>query len=127
MRLSITAVVLLWLFCGPGADAVTDQMLKIACSDMTPRHQGFKSENLQHKLCPYRLLVDKIPVVPGELVNLTLTSFNEMTPFKGFMIQARDTDNNVLGTFLPDCNNQGGNRSHHMISCSNGVEPYVSI
>lgn len=126
--ITVTAVALFWLSPAPGAEAVTDQMLKIACSDMTPRHPGFKPENVNHVTCPYRLVVDKIPVVPGELVNLTLTSITD-TPaaFKGFMVQARDADDNVLGTFLPVCENHGGNKSHHMISCTNGIEPYVSI
>lgn len=120
--LVVLVVATLW---SGGARAVSDNLLKIACDDMTPRHPGFKSENVQHVANPYRLVVDG-PVVPGNLVNVTLSSANGSTPFKGFMVQARDADGHMLGTFLPDCQD-GGNKSHHMITCSNGVEPYVSL
>lgn len=119
--LLVVVVVTLW----SGVRAVSDDLLKIACDDMTPRHPGFKSENVKHVANPYRLVVDD-PVVPGNLVNVTLGSVNGSTPFKGFMVQARDADGHVLGTFLPDCRD-GGNKSHHMITCSNGVEPYVRL
>jgi len=108
----------------PDTGAVTDDMLKIACSDMTPRHPGYRAENTLGVPCPYRLMVDtSTPVVPGNLVNITLTSVNMSTPFKGFMIQARDSDGRTIGSFLPECRNA---TQHHMISCSNGDEPYVS-
>lgn len=124
---TITAVtVVWWLADTTGVTAVTDEMLKIACADMTPRHPGYKAENARRVPCPYRLVVDSPLVVPGDTVNVTLTSVNGSTPFKGFMVQARDADDHILGTFLPDCLN-GGNKSHHMISCSNGVEPFVSV
>lgn len=112
---------------GPGAESVTDDMLKIACEDMTPRHSGQSPENSRRVPCPYRLLVDATtPVVPGDLVHLTLNSLNGSTAFRGFMIQARDTDGSVLGTFLPDCSSRGGNASHHhMITCSNGNVAFV--
>lgn len=110
----------------PSAHAVTDAMLKIACKDMTPRHPGYKAENVQGVQCPFRLLIDTSPVVPGNLVNITLSSVNGSTPFKGFMVQARDAEDQVLGTYLPDCVGNG-NKSHHMITCSNGVQPYVSF
>ncbi|XP_015374076.1 PREDICTED: defense protein l(2)34Fc-like [Diuraphis noxia] len=109
----------------PGARAVTDDMLKIACSDMTPRHPGYRPENTQGLPCPYRLIVDpSTPVVPGNLVNITLTSFGITMPFKGFMVQARDSDGRAIGTFLPECKNA---TQHHMISCSNGDEPYNAV
>lgn len=121
-----TAVaVTLWLACLPGTEAVSDAMLKIACEDMTPRHPGYEAENLHRVPCPYRLLVDTIPVRPGDLVNLTLTSVNGTTPFKGFMVQARDARGDTLGTFLPDCS-RNGTKPQHMISCHSGTEPYVS-
>lgn len=114
----------LWLMtAGPGVLAVTDEMLSVACGDMTPRHKGFVANRTGPN--PYRLLVAPT-VVPGELVNVTLVSADGRTPFKGFMVQARDADGHVLGTFLPDCSADGGNKSHHMITCSNGEEPYVS-
>lgn len=120
----VLAMVLLLLVVvqAPGARAVTDDMLKIACSDMTPRHPGYRAENTQGLPCPYRLIVTS-PVVPGNLVNITLTSVGVTMPFKGFMVQARDSDGRALGTFLPECRNA---TQHHMISCSNGDEPYVS-
>lgn len=123
-----TAVAAFWLTMmamSPVVRAVTDDMLKIACEDMTPRHPGYKPENENRVPCPYRLVVHAEPVVPGDSVNLTLTSSNGSTPFKGFMIQARDYRGRVLGTFLPSCAG-GGNKSHHMITCDDGVEPYVS-
>lgn len=120
----VAATVALWLAAaGPGVRAVTDQMLKVACDDMTPRHEGFKANSSGPN--PYRLLVAPT-VVPGELVNVTLFSVDGRTPFKGFMVQARDDSGYVLGTFLPDCSSDGGNKSHHMITCSNGYQPYVS-
>lgn len=118
----LQAMVLL-LLQAPGAQAVTDSMLKIACSDMTPRHPGYKAENVLGVPCPYRLIIDS-PVVPGNLVNVTLTSVNKSIPFKGFMVQARDADGRPIGTFLPECRNV---TQHHMITCSNGNEPYVSF
>lgn len=120
-----TAALMLVLLVGaPGARAVTDEMLKIACSDMTPRHPGYKAENIKGVPCPYRLTVDpSTPVVPGNLVNVTLKSIDTTLPFKGFMVQARDLNGQVIGTFLPACQNA---TQHHMISCSNGEEPYVS-
>lgn len=121
---AMMTMLLLLLVQAPGSRAVTDAMLKIACSDMTPRHPGYRPENMQGVPCPYRLSVDpSTPVVPGNLVNLTLTSVGVTTPFKGFMVQARDGDGRVVGTFLPECRNV---TQHHMISCSNGDEPYVS-
>jgi hypothetical protein len=119
-----TALLLVFLLQAPGARAVTDDMLKIACSDMTPRHPGYKAENVKGVPCPYRLTVDpSTPVVPGNLVNLTLTSVGTTMPFKGFMVQARDVNGRAIGTFLPECRNA---TKHHMITCSNGDEPYVS-
>lgn len=121
----VTAVaVVLWSAC-PGIEAVSDTLLKIACEDMTPRHPGYEPENLQNVPCPYRLLVDTVPVRPGDLVNLTLVSVDDSMPFKGFMIQARDADDHALGTFLPDCS-RSGTKPQHMISCLSGNEPYVS-
>ncbi|NP_001233023.1 uncharacterized protein LOC100166015 isoform X1 [Acyrthosiphon pisum] len=120
-----TVMMLLLLVQAPGSGAVTDEMLKIACSDMTPRHPGYRPENTQGAPCPYRLMVDpSTPVIPGNLVNITLTSVGVTMPFKGFMVQARDDDGRVIGTFLPECRNV---TQHHMISCSNGNEPYNSV
>lgn len=115
----------LWLTAAavPGARAVTDEMLSVACADMTPRHEGYAANSSGPN--PYRLLVAPA-VVPGELVNVTLVSVDGRTPFKGFMVQARDAAGHVLGTFLPDCNPGGGIKSHHMITCSDGDQPYVS-
>jgi hypothetical protein len=121
----VTAVaVAMWSAC-PGTEAVPDSELKIACEDMTPRHPGYVPQNWQHVPCPYRLLVDTVPVRPGDLVNLTLVSIDDSIPFKGFMVQARDADGYALGTFLPDCS-KAGTKPQHMISCSKGNEPYVS-
>lgn len=120
----VVATVLLWS-AGPGARAVSDSQLKLACGDMTPRHPGFWPQTIPN---PYRLRVDaseSSPVIPGNLMNVTLDSVDGTTPFKGFMVQARDLRGHVLGTWMPDCRD-GGNKSHHMISCSNGAEPYVS-
>lgn len=116
----------LLLLLAPGARAVTDEMLKIACSDMTPRHPGYRPENTRGVPCPYRLIVDpSTPVVPGNLVNVTLTSVGTTVAFKGFMIQARDVNDRTIGTFLPECRNA---TNHHMISCSsNGDEPYNAV
>ncbi|KAE9534742.1 hypothetical protein AGLY_008034 [Aphis glycines] len=122
---TIAALLLVLLVRAPGARAVTDDMLKIACSDMTPRHPGYKPENTKGLPCPYQLTVDpSTPVVPGNLVNVTLTSIGTNLPFKGFMVQARDLNGQVIGTFLPACRNA---TQHHMISCSNGHEPYNSV
>lgn len=121
---TIAALLLVLLVGVPGSRAVTDDMLKIACSDMTPRHPGYRPENTKGAPCPYRLTVDpSTPIVPGNLVNITLTSIGTILPFKGFMVQARDANGQVIGTFLPACRNA---KQHHMISCSNGREPYVS-
>ncbi|XP_026808656.1 defense protein l(2)34Fc-like [Rhopalosiphum maidis] len=120
-----TALLLVFLLQAPGTRAVTDDMLKIACSDMTPRHPGYRPENVQGVPCPYRLMVDpSTPVVPGNLVNLTLTSVGTTMPFKGFMVQARDVNGRAIGTFLPECRNA---TKHHMITCSNGEEPYNAV
>ncbi|XP_025197942.1 defense protein l(2)34Fc-like [Melanaphis sacchari] len=117
-----TALLLALLVQAPGTRAVTDDMLKVACSDMTPRHTGYQPENEIGVPCPFRLTVDpSTPVVPGNMVNLTLWSLGMATPFKGFMVQARDVNGRVLGTFLPECWNE---TRHHMISCPNGDEPY---
>lgn len=121
-----TVIVIVLSSTSPGAEAVTDAMLKIACKDMTPHHPGYKAENLQGVPCPYRLLINTSPVEPGNLVNLTLSSVTGSTRFKGFMVQARDAEDHVLGTFLPDCIGSG-NKSHHMITCPNGVQQYVSL
>uniref|UniRef100_A0A2S2PDB5 Defense protein l(2)34Fc n=2 Tax=Schizaphis graminum TaxID=13262 RepID=A0A2S2PDB5_SCHGA len=120
-----TALLLVFLLQAHGTQAVTDAMLKIACSDMTPRHPGYRPENVKDTPCPYRLIVDpSTPVVPGNLVNLTLTSVGTTMPFKGFMVQARDANGRTIGTFLPECRNA---RKHHMITCSNGEEPYNAV
>ncbi|XP_025419498.1 putative defense protein 1 [Sipha flava] len=122
----VTAVaVAMWSAC-PGTEAVPDSELKIACEDMTPRHPGYVPQNWQHVPCPYRLLVDTVPVRPGDLVNLTLVSIDDSIPFKGFMVQARDADGYALGTFLPDCS-KAGTKPQHMISCSKGNEPYNAV
>lgn len=125
----VAAAIALWSAAGPVVQSVTDEMLKIACADMTPRHAGNVAENSARVPCPYRLSVDtRPPVVPGDLVSLTLAAVAGSAPFKGFMIQARDADGRALGTFLPECCGTGGNEtSYHMISCPNGQRPFVSI
>jgi len=118
------AAMTLWWSAGPGAEAVTDDMLKIACDDMTPRHASYAAENAARTPCPYRLLANATAAVPGRPVRLTLTSPDGSVPFKGFMVQARDArSGRVLGTFLPDCSD--GNRTYHMITCPNGGLPFV--
>lgn len=118
------AAMALWWSAGPGAESVTDDMLKIACDDLTPRHATYTAENSARTPCPYRLLVNATAAVPGEPVRLTLTSLNGSVPFKGFMVQARDAlRERVIGTFLPGCSD--GNRTHHMITCPNGDLPFV--
>ncbi|XP_050425074.1 putative defense protein 1 [Adelges cooleyi] len=107
------------------AESVTDKQLMIACDDMTPRHPGYPSEESKGVANPYVINVQPVPVVPGALVNVTLTSQNGTTTFRGFMIQGRDEDNKILGTFLPQCASE--NRTHHMISCVSGNEPYNAV
>lgn len=104
-----------------------EDLFNIQCGNMAPLNYDPVPINLEHFDCPYKLEVQTSPVVPGDLVNITLKSVFKYMPFKAFMIQVRDANDTVLGTFLPPCERQRNSEYHQAINCTNGSEMNVSL
>lgn len=63
------------------------------CETLYPKH----GVDAQTSTSPYKIGIDKTKIRAGEKITVTIKSTNE--PFKGFILQARDSSNNTLGTF----------------------------
>lgn len=119
-------VVVLWLI-GVMSEATDEDLFDIQCENMTPLNYDPNPINLENTPCPYILKVEKTPVVPGDLVNITLKSIYKYMPFKAFMIQARAPNGTALGSFLPPCERQRNSEYHQSINCTNGRDMNVSF
>nr|XP_006634698.1 PREDICTED: putative ferric-chelate reductase 1 [Lepisosteus oculatus] len=69
-----------------------------SCKSMRPGHGHARST----KASPYKISVDKNHFSPGDQIRVTLSGSAPGEPFKGFLIQARDTSNlsaDAVGSF----------------------------
>uniref|UniRef100_A0A8C9RFN4 Ferric chelate reductase 1 n=1 Tax=Scleropages formosus TaxID=113540 RepID=A0A8C9RFN4_SCLFO len=72
----------------------------VSCESMLPKHGGHVPSPTPS---PYEIIVDKINFNPGDQIKVTLSAPAPLaTPFKGFLIEARDAANlnsDAVGTF----------------------------
>lgn len=123
---TVTVVVVVLCQAEVVPESPDEDLFNIQCENMTPLNYDPVPINLKNSECPYKLEVKTSPVVPGDLVNVTLKSVYNFMPFKAFMIQVRDDNDTVLGTFLPPCERQRNSEYHQAINCTNGPEMNVS-
>jgi len=72
---------------------------EVACGDMTPQH----GVSPQTDRSPYRIIMQKKQVSPGETVDILLTAPTAGPPFKGFFIQVHPRNGDKpVGEFSPD-------------------------
>jgi len=76
-----------------------------ACESMTPKH-GFSRP--RDTVSPYLVKVDNTLVKAGGMVGITITSFEEKHNFKGFLLQARDSEEKLVGSFSSGEEGQDG-------------------
>jgi len=88
------------------------------CDDMLPQH----GKPAQTKDSPYTLTPNRKSVKGGESITLTLAS-KDFSKFKGFLVQARNSENKPIGSFtaLPESKNNAEFKGKwKLISCPNG-------
>ena len=90
------------------ADGYSQGAPDSACNTLVPGH-GVDS---QSSLSPYTLTPSVASAEPAQRIKVTLGS-SDGSPFKGFIVQARDSNNNeVIGTFFTD--------EHKYLTCGKG-------
>ncbi|KAL5238471.1 hypothetical protein ACI65C_005881 [Semiaphis heraclei] len=88
------------------------------CTDLMPQHGA----PAQTKESPYTLTLNRKSMKGGESVTLTLAS-KDFSKFKGFIIQARDSNEKPIGSFSPlpaSKNNPEFKGKWKLISCPDG-------
>ncbi|KAL4135563.1 hypothetical protein QTP88_007163 [Uroleucon formosanum] len=88
------------------------------CTDLMPQHGA----PVQTKESPYTLTLNRKSVKGGESMTLTLAS-KDFSKFKGFIIQARDSNDKPIGSFSPlpaSKNNPEFKGKWLVISCPDG-------
>lgn len=88
------------------------------CTDLMPQHGA----PAQTKESPYTLTLNRKSVKGGESMTLTLAS-KDFSKFKGFIIQARDSNDKPIGSFSPlpaSKNNPEFKGKWQVISCPDG-------
>lgn len=98
---------------GYGSGAPTE-----VCEDMLPQHGA----PVQTKPSPYALTPNRKTVKGGEQITLTLAA-KDLSKFKGFMVQARDSTGAPVGSFAPLPASKGNNEfkgKWKLISCPKG-------
>lgn len=98
------------------SDAKPDGVPADACETMNPAH----SKAPQSYPCPYALYPDRYNVRPNENVVFTLKA-PPGRPIRGFMVQARVDNQNVIGQFF--ANNSGDVK---VIDCCEGKQNTAS-
>lgn len=91
LLVSVTALGLPWAAQGYATGAP-----KEVCEDMLPQHGA----PAQTKESPYTLTSNRKSVRGGETVTLTLAA-KDQSKFKGFLVQARNSDGAPIGSFMP--------------------------
>ena len=80
-----------------GVLALPNGAPSVACDNMMPSHSGAAEQN---SAIPYQLELSSTSITSGDSVTVTLKkSDNGQADFRGFMIQARDQADNVVGSF----------------------------
>lgn len=80
----------------PVAEAYSEGAPVDVCQDMLPQH-GAPAQTTDS---PYTLTANRKSVKPGETLTLTLAA-KDASKFKGFLVQARDSNDNPIGSFMP--------------------------
>lgn len=92
-----------------------------ACSYLLPQHAGFPSKPL--KTSPYSVTTEKSTYDKGENVSVSLNSTVGREVFMGFILQARNEKNKVIGRFTTDSQKLS---PYQLISCQLGVNNTVT-
>jgi hypothetical protein len=88
------------------------------CEDMLPQHGA----PVQTTPSPYTLTPNRKTVKGGEQITLTLAA-KDLSKFKGFMVQARDSTGAPVGSFAPLPVSKGNNEfkgKWKLITCPKG-------
>lgn len=77
--------------------AYRDGARKGVCSSLTPKHGRYMANSSE---CPYLLSIEPLQnEAEDSILKVTLAGIKEDDFIKGFVVQARDSQNNNLGSF----------------------------
>ncbi|XP_061489771.1 putative ferric-chelate reductase 1 isoform X2 [Rhineura floridana] len=99
-----TSLFLFWEVFSSGVLSFPSGEITEACNSMLPIHGDSVS---QTSLPPYAISISNTSFTPGDEITVSLTASNDSS-FKGFLLQAQATGDNVVGSFrILDPNTQG--------------------
>jgi len=91
--------------------------LPTVCKTMNPQHHDYKAQSTDS---PFMITADRTEVAAGSSVFVNLFTIDPETKFIGFYVQARDENDNPIGTFNPNANTKvhncfgrRANAAHH--------------
>lgn len=105
--------------------AFPDGASTAACQSMTPNHGANVPQTTP---VPFTATTSVASVRPGQTVNVIINRTNAATTLRGFMVQGRAANGNVIGQFLPTagmrimgCNPNGGTATHSSADTRNSI------
>lgn len=106
----LDSICLLLVYFANISESYKDGAPAIACRTMIPLHLG----NPLYNPSPYTISTTQDTYKDGDLIEILIHSPSLKLPFKGFLVQAKDSSNNIVGSFE-------ASKDVRLMNCSSGI------